>query len=436
MKTFLLILSFLIISNNSFAQNGWVQVNSGTTKSFSNSFFINASTGWICGDSGLVMKTTNKGISWSFQSLAIREKLNNVFFINENTGWVCGGFYENIGSPLNTMFLAKTVNGGATWFTILNDSDWLNNLMHLYFFDANSGLAFGSGGTGSGISSVLRKTTNDGANWTNLSCRAINSLARDAAGNFWCSAKYFDDTGGDTSYIITSTNNGTNWLIRKQTAKNNFVCTDVVENNIVKTLSYPSLSAYRNLILTSTNNGVSWDSVRVFPYIRYMDFINNNTGWICGSTIRKTTNGGLNWTTQIDSGTYSFTKIFMRDSLNGIALAAGNRIFITATGGVMNVTQFNTESPKDFSLSQNYPNPFNPVTRINYELPITNYVLLKVYDAIGSEVQTLVNEKQNAGSYSVDFNASLYGSGLPSGIYFYKLVTEKFSEARKMILVK
>ncbi|MEO8209941.1 MAG: T9SS type A sorting domain-containing protein, partial [bacterium] len=88
--------------------------------------------------------------------------------------------------------------------------------------------------------------------------------------------------------------------------------------------------------------------------------------------------------------------------------------------------------PEKFSLSQNYPNPFNPVTKINYELRITNYVSLKVYDILGNEVFVLVNEKQNAGSYEVDFD----GSNFSSGLYYYKLQTDNFNETKKMTLIK
>jgi len=95
----------------------------------------------------------------------------------------------------------------------------------------------------------------------------------------------------------------------------------------------------------------------------------------------------------------------------------------------------NTELPLNFSLSQNYPNPFNPTTIINYELGITNYVSLKVYDALGSEVMTLVNENKQAGMYSISFD----GSNLPSGMYYYKLFLSgevNFTDTKKMLLIK
>ncbi len=90
---------------------------------------------------------------------------------------------------------------------------------------------------------------------------------------------------------------------------------------------------------------------------------------------------------------------------------------------------------KNFKLEQNRPNPFSPTTNIKYELFNESHVTLKVYDLIGREIATLVDETQSKGEYSVDFDASKY-SNLTSGIYFYKLTTEKYTDVRKMILTK
>ncbi|MBZ0202734.1 MAG: T9SS type A sorting domain-containing protein, partial [Ignavibacteria bacterium] len=83
-------------------------------------------------------------------------------------------------------------------------------------------------------------------------------------------------------------------------------------------------------------------------------------------------------------------------------------------------------------LSQNYPNPFNPSTKIDFSLPNSSNVELKIFDVLGREVYTLLNEEFAAGNYSVDFNAS----ELPSGMYFYKLTSGEFSEVKKMVLIK
>jgi hypothetical protein len=88
--------------------------------------------------------------------------------------------------------------------------------------------------------------------------------------------------------------------------------------------------------------------------------------------------------------------------------------------------------PTDFQLLQNYPNPFNPNTIINYQLPSSNHVILKVYNLIGQEVATIVNEFKKAGSYNVHWNAN----GLSSGIYFYKMTAGSYTSIKKMLLLR
>ncbi len=112
--------------------------------------------------------------------------------------------------------------------------------------------------------------------------------------------------------------------------------------------------------------------------------------------------------------------------------------YLLAVNGISSVNQL-SDFPEDFFLSQNYPNPFNPSTKIKYTIPSVTLsgvegsrVSLKVYDVIGNEVATLVNEEKPAGSYEVNFDAK----GLSSGIYFYKLQAGSFVETKKMILIK
>ncbi len=91
-----------------------------------------------------------------------------------------------------------------------------------------------------------------------------------------------------------------------------------------------------------------------------------------------------------------------------------------------------TSIPSAFTLSQNYPNPFNPSTKISYGIPVSDIVTLKIYDVLGKEVMTLVNQKQEAGSYQVEFNAA----GLPSGMYVYRIKSGNFVETKRMMLLK
>lgn len=96
------------------------------------------------------------------------------------------------------------------------------------------------------------------------------------------------------------------------------------------------------------------------------------------------------------------------------------------------VKPIKSDIPKRFKLSQNYPNPFNPITRIDFDLPKSGFVSLMVYDILGREVRTIVNEEKTAGTYSVDFNAS----DLSSGLYYYKIECGAFTDIKKMILIK
>ena len=94
-------------------------------------------------------------------------------------------------------------------------------------------------------------------------------------------------------------------------------------------------------------------------------------------------------------------------------------------------------TPKEFRLFQNYPNPFNPTTKIKFSIPyvgtsLTKFVQLKVYDVLGNEIATLVNEEKSVGNYEVEWNAEKF----PSGVYFYQLKAGSFIEAKKMVILK
>ncbi len=100
--------------------------------------------------------------------------------------------------------------------------------------------------------------------------------------------------------------------------------------------------------------------------------------------------------------------------------------------GLPTGVQTTEELPHEFTLYQSYPNPFNPIATIRFELPYSTKVSLKVFDMLGQEIETLIDEFKNAGNYSVQFS----GSRLASGIYFYQLKTEAFIETKKMVLMK
>ena len=103
-----------------------------------------------------------------------------------------------------------------------------------------------------------------------------------------------------------------------------------------------------------------------------------------------------------------------------------------ALNQVVGITNISGAVPDNYSLSQNYPNPFNPSTVVSFSLPVDSKVSIKVYDVQGKDVRTLVNDRMQAGTYEISFD----GTGLNSGVYFYRMVTGNFSETRRMILLK
>ena len=142
--------------------------------------------------------------------------------------------------------------------------------------------------------------------------------------------------------------------------------------------------------------------------------------------------GDMNSTTKMDmcsplssSNLYRIRGVFEK-KINGRSALVESY----ATGASTSVNYLGTAV--NYSSQQNYPNPFNPTTKIQYEIPVSSFVELKVYSSLGKEVSSLVNQNQTSGSYSVNLNAS----ELPSGVYFYTLRAGDFVQTRKMILVK
>ena len=123
------------------------------------------------------------------------------------------------------------------------------------------------------------------------------------------------------------------------------------------------------------------------------------------------------------------TQIVRNDSFNYLMSSITWHIDVEIISGIQNNKN---ELPKVFHLNQNFPNPFNPTTKIDYQIPELSFVTLKVYDVLGNEISSLVNEEKVAGTYAVEFD----GTSLPSGIYFYKLQAGDFVETKKMVLMK
>lgn len=196
-------------------------------------------------------------------------------------------------------------------------------------------------------------------------------------------------------------------------------------------------------VFISSDHGESWTFLLTIPWVTSIQAIGPNIfASSYGDGIWLSIDYGGSWT-QINDGFSSSAYYVLSTGINDKYIYAGTN----ASGVwrrelselVTDVNSGNNLNPSAFSLEQNYPNPFNPSTKIRYSIPSVTLsgvegsrVQLKVYDVLGNEVATLVNEEKPAGSYEITFDAS----GLSSGIYLYKLTAGSFIQTRKMMLVK
>jgi hypothetical protein len=118
--------------------------------------------------------------------------------------------------------------------------------------------------------------------------------------------------------------------------------------------------------------------------------------------------------------------------ITGVGPSGWKTVRYTTTNVPIGIRNISEAIPSEYSLMQNYPNPFNPTTNIKYQITNKGFVTLKVFDIMGREISNLVNEKQNAGTYEVTFDAS----SLSSGVYFYRLETGNFTDTKKLMVIK
>ncbi len=213
-----------------------------------------------------------------------------------------------------------------------------------------------------------------------------------------------------------------------------------------KAISYPNLSAVNNVYNVLNKifidaNGVNSSTVR-------LNYRINGSTYQSVSMNQVTFNNTIkyNYTLPASSNGNSVEFYFTYQTNSGGSVhepATGTYKFSYGSFNISNLTSVktNNEIPTNFNLAQNYPNPFNPSTVISYQLSAPSKVTLKVYDLLGREVATLVNEYQPSGSYNSQFSISNLPAGrqasqLSSGVYFYRLQTDNFSATKKMMLIK
>ncbi len=266
---------------------------------------------------------------------------------------------------------------------------------------------------------------NNGANWVyiGLNGKSVSSLGT-IGNNLYA--------GTISNGLFKTENIGATWT---QTPLNNLHIVSIVINPV------------DNAIHAGTNTGIWRSSDGGMVWNQALADFTVLAAMISGGTVIAGTDGGVqvsydNGTTWAprNEGFTGLPGIRALRSANGQILAGGvmsrdgtdNIVFKRPLNELIGIIPISGQVPKGFELSQNYPNPFNPSTSIRFSLPKSSNVKLAVFNSAGQEVANLVNEEMNAGTYEYKFDAGK----LTSGIYFYKLVTDNFTDTKKMILVK
>jgi len=401
--------------NNSFDSTGWG----------GRFVFLNEYEGYTLFGSA-IYKTSDNGNAWTQvyknnpDSIGYSFFWNDIYFVDEIKGFVVGRYEDSLSHGAGVLV---TTDAGESW-----DLGWQHPDSNDIWHNLNSITSIGNTGWAVGESGLIVKHTPQ-TGWVkqnSITDLPLNKVFFRDENSGWI-------TGG---YLYDNDN--------------------------------------QKILLKTIDAGVSWNAVPNVPFvIKDIWFINNNLGLAIGydssgvGGILKSTDGGNTWT--IDTGNLSakLNALYIKDGY-GWAVGDDGLILRTTNAGPTWVDDENRTLPKEFVLEQNYPNPFsakggsasggNPSTKIRYTIPTPpsssplikgrnenlsrnafgmGFVTLKVYDVLGREVATLVNEEKPPGVYEVEFTGhSDEGWNLSSGIYLYRLIAGNFIAVRKAILLK
>ena len=406
-----------------------------------------------------VYRTTDGGTTWAQVFTQTSGFIDAIWMTSATNGFMYG---DPVGSRWS---LWSTTNGGATWDStglflpqVGAEAGW-NNALYV----DGSKIYFGTN------SSKVYYSSNNGTNWAAQTMPLPNSFG------IWFNSPSVGLVSGSAGIVVT-TDGGTTWAP---------MTIPTGSGTIYSVTGFQNQWYYSRgtTIIGSTNNGGVWTTAYTAPAGTFLCLVKARTGdvaWACRNNggITKGTNVGLpvelisftasssnsSVTLQWRTATETNNRIFEIERKSGESdytiigfvngkgtttqehdysfvdnnVNSGNysyrlkQIDYDGRFSYSKVVDVEIVTPAVFELAQNYPNPFNPSSTINFSIPSSGLVTLKVYDALGKEVALLLNEVKESGSYNVSFNAE----SLSSGIYLYKIQSGIYTATRKMILLK
>jgi photosystem II stability/assembly factor-like uncharacterized protein len=352
--------------------------------------FLNENVGFATCTGRNLHKTTNGGETWmpiiADTSVLSNFNCNASYFVNENLGWAVARYAGT--SPNYNYAIYKTSDGGASW----SQTTGAKELNAIHFTNTTTGVAVGKAGN-------IMYTTDAGNTWTAAICPTTSQFS---------GVKFITPTNviaiSDSGRIISSADAGKTWTLNTaaQTAYNayNFNSIFVKDNQNIYICGYRSKPALRGTLIYSNDGGTTFSDL-------------SDTATFQNNVVDFTIDPSGAWWAITPSSTIYSTK-----NLTGVE-------------AISNVI------PVNYELSQNYPNPFNPTTMISWKMMNRGKVELRIFDVLGKEVKSLVNETKDAGTYKVNWDGkNNNGKAVSTGIYYYMLKANNFVDVKKMMMLK
>jgi photosystem II stability/assembly factor-like uncharacterized protein len=355
-------------------------------------------------------KTTDGGESWhsTFQLPGIR----CVSYYPSNPEILFAGISQSPGSS----FIYQSTDGGENWFELLNTSHAFDAGVNKFYFDpVNTEIIYGIG------FGMILKSTDSGLTWENKENGIIRygnyltnitdfAIKKDETNILYCTQKA---TYPNKGHLYKSSDGGENW----------FRIDSVLH-------SLDPWTSLASILLDEEKLG----RIYVGMTIHVQPFVSEYTN----GALFLTEDDGKTWRKVYGGEVTKIRADYNKPRNIYFATKFGLMTLLDTLTVITSIDFVNDEVPDRYYLSQNYPNPFNPTTNIKYSIPESQIVQIKIYDILGREIKTILNEYKQAGTYEIEFSAGSFGDAgaLPSGVYFYKLQAGNFTETKKMILLR
>ncbi len=360
-----------------------------------------------------VLLSTNGGITWTSPVVNSNAGYYCLQMLNANTGFMCGASGN----------LRKTTNGGYNWDS-LGGAFGTNTLKRIEF-KGTTGYLFQITSATAGS----WKSTDSGNNWTPVSTYGTV----DSRG--YSSSFIDENTGYVGNYVpklVKTTNGGVNWTQLDNTPMGSGYIYGVEFFNA--NTGYACGSSGARLCRT-TDGGTTFDTIPlpVTSSLYSMRWTNASIGWVFGNNgfAGRTTNGGVTWLINNTSGSIGYGS-YMTATDSGFVVGSSGYVHKLSMPPVSGI-EWTQIIPEKYYLEQNYPNPFNPTTTIRFALPKAGFVSLKIYDIAGKEISNAINMQINAGVIKYTFDGKSFASGV---YFYRLAVDGKLIDTKKMVLIK